>query len=193
MHPCFTRRSRIRPRAAGVVACCLAAVLASAAHADCKPVIAAYAKADATRRFAIYEVDSLDQAPKGEPMFVTIGDVKYSENLVQKGPLNFVKDGYTKGGAGTGFAAESLRTDEQKGKMKCVPLPDRKIAGEAAAGYHVGPTESGAYGLDPGAYDFWISRTTGLPLIYSLDPDSGGFRYVYGNQVVAPAANKIRN
>jgi hypothetical protein len=164
-----------------------------AAQADCKPVIAAYGKADATKRFAIYEVDSLDQAPKGEPMFVTIGDVKYSEHDVQKGPLNIVKDGYTKGGASAGFEANSLRTDEQKGKMKCAPIADRKIGSEAAAGYHVGSANGGGNGLDPGAYDIWISRATGLPLVYSPYPDSGGFRYVYGDQVVAPAASKIRN
>lgn len=177
--------------------CALAAGLAllpvAAALADCKPVIAAYAKADATRRFAIYEVDSLDQVPKGEPMFITIGDVKYSENLVKKGPMNYVKDGYTKGGAAAGFEANSLRTDEQQGKMKCTPLPDRKFGGEMAAGYHVGSTESGPYGLDPGAYDFWVSRATGLPIVYTPDPESGGFRYVFGNQVVAPTPGKIRN
>ncbi|MBP7625295.1 MAG: hypothetical protein KA763_15135 [Xanthomonadales bacterium] len=166
---------------------------AATAMADCKPVIAAYAKADATKRFAIYEVDSLDQVPQGEPMFITIGDVKYSENLVKKGSMNYAKDGYTKGGAAAGFEANSLRTDEQKGKMKCTPLPDRKFGGEAAAGYHVGSTDSGPYGLDPGAYDFWVSRATGLPIVLTPDPESGGFRYVFGNQVVAPAPGKIRN
>ena len=171
----------------------LAALPVTAAHADCKPVIAAYGKADATKHYAIYEVDKLDQAPKGEPMFIIIGDVKYTENLVKKGAFDFVKDGYTKGGAGTGFEANSLRTDEQKGKMKCAPIPDRTIGGEVAAGFHVGSTSGGSGGLDPGAYDMWVSRATGLPIIYSPDPDSGGFRYVYGNQVVAPAANKIRN
>ena len=43
----------------------LVALPVATANADCKPVIAAYGKADATRRFAIYEVDSLDAAPKG--------------------------------------------------------------------------------------------------------------------------------
>jgi hypothetical protein len=171
----------------------LAALPMTAAHADCKPVIAAYGKADATRHFAIHEVDKLDQAPKGEPMFIVIGDVKYTENLVRKGAFDFVKDGYTKGGAGAGVEANSLRTDEQKGKIKCTPIPDRTIGGEVAAGFHVGSTSGGSSGLDPGAYDMWVSRATGLPIIYSLDPESGGFRYVYGNQVVAPAANKIRN
>jgi hypothetical protein len=171
----------------------LVALPAGMAQADCKPVIAAYVKADATKHFAIYEVDSIDQVPKGEPMFITIGDVKYTENLVKKGPLSFAKDGYTKGGASAGLEANSLRTDEQKGKMKCAPIADRTIGGEVAAGYHVGSTESGPYGLDPGAFDMWISRATGLPIVYSPDPDSGGFRYVYGNQVVAPAASKIRN
>jgi hypothetical protein len=188
--PTFAARvtTALRALAAG-----LALLPAAAALADCKPVIAAYAKADATRRFAIYEVNSLDQVPQGEPMFITIGDVKYTENLVRKGPMNFVKDGYTKGGAATGFEANSLRTDEQKGKMKCVPLPDRKFAGEAAAGYHVGSADGGSGGLDPGAYDFWVSRATGLPIVYTPDPESGGFRYVFGNQVVAPAPGKIRN
>ena len=60
-----------------------------------------------------------------------------------------------------------------------------------AAGYHVGSPGSTS-GLDPGSFDLWVSRTTGLPIIYSVDADSGGFRWVFGSQVVAPAANKIR-
>jgi hypothetical protein len=169
------------------------AAFAGVVHADCKPVIAAYVKADATKRFAIYEVDNLDQAPKGEPMFITIGEVKYTENLVKKSPLNFVKDGYTKGGASAGFEANSLRTDEQKGKMKCAPIADRKFGGDVAAGYHVGSADVTGGGFDPGSYDIWVSRATGLPIVYAPDPDSGGFRWVFGNQVNAPAPDKIRN
>ena len=105
-----------------MVTCALSAGLmalpAATAHADCKPVIAAYEKADATKHFAIHVVDSMDEVPKGEPMFITIGDVKYSENLVKKGAFDFVKDGYTVGPAMPGFEANSLRTDEQKGKKK---------------------------------------------------------------------------
>jgi hypothetical protein len=163
----------------------------AAARADCQPVIAAFLKADATKRFAMYNVDSLDGVAKGEPMFVTIGDVKYSENNVQKG-LTIVTDGFTKGAPSYGFEANALRKDEQKGKLKCKQTADRKIAGDPAVSYHVGSTDGGVYGVDPGAFDLWISKKTGLPLIYSLDPDTGGFRYVYGDQVVAPAASKIR-
>ncbi len=188
-----------RPQSTAVVSaiCALGASLVAlpvaTAHADCKPVIAAYEKADATKRFAIYVVDSLDEVPKGEPMFITVGDVKYSENLVKKSALNYVKDGYTKGPAMAGFEAGSLRTDEQKGEKKCAPTADRKFGAEVAAGYHVGSARGGSNSLDPGAFDMWVSRTTGLPIIYSPDPDSGGFRFVFGSQVVAPAANKIRN
>jgi len=171
----------------------LLTVLAGAAYADCKPVIAAYGKADATKRYAIYAVDSLDQAPKGMPITIVIGDVKYTEHDVQKGPLNIVKDGYTKGGATPGSDANALRTDEQKGKMKCAPLQERKVAGEAASGYHVGSADRGGGGLDPFGYDIWVSVATGLPIVNAPESSTGGFRYVYGNQVVAPTPDKIRN
>jgi hypothetical protein len=163
------------------------------AHADCKPVIAAYGKADATKRYAIYAVDSLDQAPKGAAITIVIGDVKYTEHDVQKGPLNIVMDGYTKGGAAPGSDANALRTDEQKGKMKCAPLPQRKVAGEAASGYHVGSADRGSGSLDPFGYDIWVSVATGLPIVNAPESSTGGFRYVYGNQVVAPTPDKIRN
>jgi hypothetical protein len=173
--------------ALGALGAGLVILPAATALADCKPVIAAYSKADATRRFAIYEVDSLDAAPKGEPMIVVIGDMQFTENLNAKNPLKMVKDGYTKGGVTSYHQGDSVRTDEQTGKIQCTPLPDRKVAGEAAAGYHVGSAKKGG-GTDWSAYEIWVSRATGLVLSHHE-----GFRWVYGNQVVAPTPDKIRN
>jgi hypothetical protein len=45
--------------------------------------------------------------------------------------------------------------------------------------------------LDPGAFDIWVSRATSLPIVYTPDPDSGGFKWVFGSQVNAPAPDKI--
>ena len=63
-------------------------------HADCGPVISAYGKADATRRFAMFDVETLAQAPKGEPFMVVIGNVRYTQNIVRKSALQFAMDGY---------------------------------------------------------------------------------------------------
>lgn len=171
---------------------CALTAFAGVAYADCKPVIAAFQKTDATQRFAIYSVDDLNDAPKGEPMFVTIGDAKYSEHNVRKGPLTIVKDGYTKGPASAGFEAESVRKDEQSGSKKCTALADRKVGNEMAVGYHVGSPGAKPNSLDPGAMDVWISRTTGLLVAMAPDTETGGFRYVYGSPVVAPPASQIR-
>src|SRR6266700_568581 len=75
------------------------------AWADCKPVIAAYSAADATRHFALYNVDSMAQAPNGEPIRVVIGAIDYLENDVRKGALEIVKDGYKKSPFVPGFEA----------------------------------------------------------------------------------------
>jgi hypothetical protein len=32
-----------------------------------------------------------------------------------------------------------------------------------------------------------------LPIFYTPDPESGGFRWVFGNQVSAPTPDEIRN
>ncbi|HSC64053.1 MAG TPA: hypothetical protein VLD35_10490, partial [Caldimonas sp.] len=46
--------------------------------------------------------------------------------------------------------------------------------------------------LGPGAMDLWVSRATGLMVAMAPDTETGGFRYVYGSQVVAPPASQIR-
>lgn len=181
-----------RSVAASVYTVAAFVVFGGVARADCKPVIAAFQKTDATGRFAVYSVDSLDETPKGEPMFVTIGGVKYSENNVQKGPLTIVRDGYTKGPASSGFEANSVRKDEQSGSKKCTPLADRKFGADAAAGYHVGSPGAKRSDIDPGAMDVWVSQSTGLIQAVTADTETGGFRYVYGNQVVAPPPSQIR-
>lgn len=168
--------------------CCLAPL---GAHADCKPVIAAYTAADATKRFALFEVDSLAQAPKGEPFMVTLGDARYTENQVRKGSFQIVKDGYKKGPFTPGFEANSVRDDEKKGKLRCEPLADRKVGNETWTGYQIRNNDKGSE-PDPYATHLWVNRATGLPAWHGQGSDDGGYRWVYGAQVVAPTADKIR-
>ncbi len=58
-------------------AAALGMTMAGAARADCGPVIAAFEKADATGRFAWFEVVDVNQAPTGDPIMVSIGDDSY--------------------------------------------------------------------------------------------------------------------
>jgi hypothetical protein len=51
----------------------IATTCACAACADCGPVIATYAKAEATGRYAMSDVASLQAAPKGKPFQVDVG------------------------------------------------------------------------------------------------------------------------
>ena len=85
-----------------------------------------------------------------------------------------------------------LRKDEQSGSKKCTPLADRKFGSEMAAGYHVGSPGAKPNSLDPGAMDLWVSRATGLMVAMAPDTETGGFRYAYDSQVVAPPASQIR-
>lgn len=163
-----------------------AALPVSAAWADCKPVIAAYSAADATRHFAIYTVGSMTQAPQGEPMRVVIGGTDYLENDVRKGPLQIVKDGYKKTSFVPGFEANATREKETEGRARCEPLGEKNVGTEVLIGYRVRSNANGS-APDPYASEIWVSRKSGLP-VWSDD----GFRWVYGAQVIAPSADKIR-
>lgn len=168
-----------------------AALLASAgaAQADCNPVIAAYLKADATKRYAVFEVDSMAKAPKGDPFLIVVGDAEYQPNMVRKGPLNIVIDGYKKGPFVSSGEADSLRDRERKGKVRCEPLGDGKVGADAVVGYRIRSNDKGNQ-EDPTAIDIWLGRATGLPAWHGMGSDSGGFRWVYGTAVVAPTPDK---
>lgn len=156
------------------------------AQAGCEPVIVAYDKADAGQRYAIYEVDSFAQAPKGEAFTVAIGDVEYLAKYERKGPLNIVRAGFTKGGHAAGVEGRAIREREKKGSLRCEPLGERKLGNEAVVGYRIRDNQTN--GPDLAAIEFWIGRASGLPVFHAIgDSDSGGFRWVYGSSVVAPA------
>ena len=163
-----------------------AALPVGVAWADCKPVIAAYAAADATRRFALYNVDNMTQSPRGEPIRVVIGDTDFLENDVSKGPLSIMKYGYKKTPFVPGFEAKATRDKEREGRSRCEPLGEKNVGTEALIGYRVRSNDKGN-APDPFASEIWVSRKTGLP-VWSDD----GIRWVYGAQVIAPSADKIR-
>jgi len=170
-------------------AAALLAASAGNAHADCKPVIDAYLKADATKRYAVFDVDSMAQAPKGEPFLIVVDGAEYQPNMVRKGPLNIVMDGYTRRAFTTNGEARALKEREARGEKRCEALGDRKVGTEAVVGYRV---RAAGKQPDVTANDVWISRASGLPLWHGLGSDDGGYRWVYGAAVVAPAADKVR-
>jgi hypothetical protein len=169
----------------------LAGACVCSAQADCAPVISAYTKADATKRFAVLDVSSIDAAPKGDTVMTVIGDTQYTPNIVRKGPLNFVTEGYKAGPYSAGIESGSLKDRERKASVRCEPFGERKIGSEAAVGYRVRSNDKGAQD-DPTAIDVWVSRATGLPVWHGMGSDGGGFRWVYGAAVIAPDPAKIK-
>ncbi|MEO8923298.1 MAG: hypothetical protein ABI330_10830 [Caldimonas sp.] len=155
----------------------VAAAVAAGAQADCAPVIAAYAKAEATGRYAVYDVKNIQAAPTGKPFHVDVGNASYT---------NF-GDHYQKGGGGTAASeGSSLKSRELKGAVRCEPLGERKISGDAALGYQVRNNDKNN-APDPTAIHIWISRLSGLPVFHTMgSEDGGGMRWVYGNDVVVP-------
>jgi hypothetical protein len=181
---------RARAAALRALATSLVAAFASAAHADCGPVISAYAKADATKRFAMFDVDSLAQTPKGDAFMVVIGEVAYTQNIVRKGALQFEIEGYKTGRYNSGFEARSLKGREEKGEVRSEPLGERKVGTEAATGYQIRRNDKGVQ-PDPHAIHMWASRATGLPLFHGMGSDDGGLRWVFGPGVMEPVPGKI--
>lgn len=164
---------------------------AAAAHADCGPVLAAYVKADATKRFAMFDVDSLAAPPKGEPFMVSIGDVTYVQNMVRKSTFDYAMDGYKKSPSSfVRSEAASLKSREQKGEVRCEPLGERKIGAVQAVGYQIRRNDKGNQ-PDDTAIHMWVSRESGLPIYHGMGSD-GGLRWVYGAAVTVPDAAKIR-
>jgi hypothetical protein len=158
-----------------------------AAQADCGPVIAAFQKADATERFAWFEVTDVNQTPNGDPIMVTIGDVSYVP--VEAGPK--FKGKYQATGFLNGVLGDSLKRREGDGRASCKPLADRTLRGEPAVGFNVtggvSISNSGA-----SSEDIWISRSTGLPIIQGMDSTGhGGVVWIYGAAVSAPPPEKL--
>ena len=174
----------MRPHA--FVALLSAALLPVVAHAACEPLIAAYDKADATQRYALYEVDAFAQAVKGDPLVVVIGDSEYAQQYDSK--KGYAKNGYLKTSHRQGFEGGRLKDNEKRGSMRCEPLGERKIGSEAVVGYRTSDATKKKGTPDPSAMDVWVSKATGLPLVHGMASEDGGFRWVYGSAVVAPAA-----
>jgi hypothetical protein len=183
-------RASTTPRWLRAIPIGFAWLVACTAHADCSPVIAAYLKADATKRYALFDVDSLTAAPTGDPLSLTIGGASYTQKYVQKGPFEIVKAGYQKGSSGAAFEASSLKSREQKGEVRCEPLGERKIGAEQVVGYRIRDNDKSGK-PDVTAIEIWISRPTGLPLWHGMGSDAGGFRWVFGAGVSAPSADKM--
>jgi hypothetical protein len=171
----------------GLFAAALGMTAAYGALADCGPVIAAFEKADATGRFAWFEVADVNQTPTGDPIMVTIGDVSYVP--VEAGPK--FKGKYQTTGILQGVLGASLQRRESDGRASCKPLDDRTLRGEPAMGFNVnGGTPIGNTGSS--SEDIWISRGSGLPIIQGMDSAiHGGVLWVYGDAVSAPPPEKL--
>jgi hypothetical protein len=153
---------------------------ANFAHADCGQVIEAYSKAEATGRYAMYDVDKITSAPKGQPFQVTIGSAGYVD----------VGGTYKNVGSSAGSEGSSLKAREQKGEVRCEPLGERKIGNDILVGYQIRNNDKGNR-PDPTAIHMWVNRATGLPWFHGMGSDNGGLRWVYGPEVVAPPPGKI--
>lgn len=158
------------------------------ARADCAPVIAAYDKAEATKRYAIYDVDRVDGAPEGEPFAITVGDVQYTANYVRRGPLSMVKDGYVRRSPMAAVEGSMLKSDEKKGEKRCETIGERKAGPVSTIAYRI--RKAGA-AEDPFAIELWVDKSTGLPFFHGMGSDSGGFQWTYGAAVVAPPAAQV--
>ena len=153
------------------------AALPGPSRADCAPVIAAYAKAEATGRYAMFDVDSIASTPKGAPFQVDIGNVGYT---------HLGNGTYTRrGGGDAGAEAGSVKSREQKGSIRCEPIGERRIGSEAARGYRIRANDKSSQ--DPTAIHIWVATSSGLPLFHGMGSEDGGLRWVYGAEVAAPA------
>lgn len=169
----FSSRAR---RVALVFGAAWCAASAAHAQADCSAVIAAYAKADATKRFAIYSAESMAQAPKGKPFHVEIGDKSVTDT-------GYGKEYMSTGGGTSLGEGNSLASEVKANKKRCESLGDGEVGDEAVTGYSIRSAKSGQ---DPFAIHFWISKSTGLPMYHGMGPGAG-LRWVYGPGVVMPA------
>ena len=153
-------------------------------HADCAPVVAAYDKAEATRRYAVYEVDSINAKPKTGPIVVVIGNVHYAQQYIRKTPINFVPGGYRKEAHNAHAEADMLKARVAKSEARCDALGERKVGATTADGFRIRNNEKG---IDYAAIDLWIDRSTGLPIFYAPGDSTGGFGWLYGADVVVPS------
>ena len=164
-----------------IVAAAVVAGFSLNAQADCKPVIDAYAKAEATGRYALYDVAGIQAQAKGKPFYVGIDGVGYTD---------FGGGRYQNAGNGQASSeGDALKDDEKTGKKRCEPLGERTIGNENATGYRIRSTEKGKL-ADLTAIDMWMSKGTGLPIFHGMGSDGGGMRWVFGPTVVAPAVAK---
>ena len=130
-------------RAAFVISCCVAA---SAAAANCDPVIAAYEKSG--------------NEPRAE-MFVGVGPSQ---------PLGAPSDAWT-GPNPLGQVAADLRTAAGKGLSKCTPAGVGDYRGTAVEKYTVQPHPASS---GEEAHVVWIQKSTGLFVLEEI-PDAGMF------------------
>ncbi len=155
-------------------------VVASAAHADCAPVIAAYAKADASGRYALFDVASMDAPPKGPAFQVTVGRAGYI----------FTGEKYKSiGGGVAGSEGEALRAREKAGTSRCESIGEHSFGAEGAVGYRILDARAKSLG-DSAAINFYVSKSSGLPVYHAMGKDVG-WRWAYGPTVVLPSADRI--
>ena len=170
--------STLRLRTTLVVASLLP--VAGMARADCAPVIAAYAKAESSGRYAVYDVATMDAPAKGQPFQVTVGRAGYI----------FMGEKYKSIGGGTaGSEGQALKAREQKGTARCEPIADHSFGGESAAGWRIHDARARSLG-DDAAINFYVSKSTGLPIYHAMGSNAG-LRWAYGPTVVVPGADRI--
>ena len=153
---------------------CIATAFATPAQADCANVVAAYEKAAASGRYALYDAPTMQSMPTGSPFYVRIA----GDGFIDAGK------GLEKNNAGgAAFEASDLKRREQRGEARCELIGDGRVGADAATGWRV---RGSGTTPDPTAIHFWIAKSSGMPLYHAIGADSGGWRWVYGSGVVAP-------
>ena len=119
----------------GLVIVLLAPALA---RASCEPVVAAYAKAEATGRYALFDVARINAPAKGAPFQITVGNDGYIDPAGNSGTYQKTSARIV---AGEG---RSVQEREQQGKVRCEPPGDRKIGDEPAIGDQIRNNDKGS-------------------------------------------------
>jgi hypothetical protein len=154
---------------------CMVAAFVTSSRADCGPIVAAYEKAAASGRYAMFDAPTMQSAPKGQPFYVRIGSDGY---------INDGKGLKKNDAGGAAFEASDLKRREQKGEARCETIGDGKVGSDPALGWRI---RSNGSSPDPMAIHIWIGKSTGMPLFHAIGSDTDGWRWVYGRDVVAPA------
>lgn len=155
-----------------------AALLSSAAQADCAQAIAGFRKAQQQPRIAVVGVSDKNEQPTGDPLTLRIGDSVYVNGAFDGLKPGFVKD------SGTMFPHTTDLQSTQKRTVVCTDLSADQYRGKPAIKVHVKRSDR-----DKGNV-LWFDRASGLPVYQEDDEKMFSLAFVYGDAVKDPAVSR---